>query len=99
MLKNALDWVYREWNHKAVGFVAWGGVGGARSVEQLRLVAVELQMAPMRNAVHIVAPWMMTDEKGALKAGALDGFKNAADTMLNDVIWWGKALKTARENK
>jgi NAD(P)H-dependent FMN reductase len=93
VLKNALDYVYREWNKKAVGFVAWGAVGGARSVEQLREVAVELQMVPLRHAVHIMAPWMMIDEKGGLKAGALDGYKDAAENMLNDLVWWGKSLK------
>ncbi len=53
VLKNALDWLYPEWNHKAVGFVSYGGVGGARAVEQLRQVAVELQMLPIRNGLHI----------------------------------------------
>src|SRR3990167_8722275 len=53
VLKNALDWVYQEWNNKPVSFVSYGSVGGARAIEQLRLVAVELQMAPIRNSVHI----------------------------------------------
>ncbi|MGD0328096.1 MAG: NAD(P)H-dependent oxidoreductase [Minisyncoccia bacterium] len=53
VLKNALDWVYTEWNKKPVGFVSYGSVGGARSVEQLRQVVVELQMVPIRNAIHI----------------------------------------------
>ncbi len=54
VLKNALDYAYTEWNRKPVSFVGYGGVGGARAIEQLRLNAVELQMAPTRNAVHIV---------------------------------------------
>ena len=54
VLKNALDYAYTEWNKKPVGFVGYGGVGGARAIEQLRLHAIELQMAPIRNAVHIV---------------------------------------------
>src|SRR3989344_5448802 len=53
VLKNALDWVYPEWNNKPVAFVSYGGVGGARAVEQLRLIAVELQMASIREAVHM----------------------------------------------
>lgn len=53
VLKNALDSIYSEWNKKPVGFVGYGGAGGARSIEQLRQVAVELQMAPTRNAVHM----------------------------------------------
>src|SRR5579884_661034 len=53
VLKNAIDWVYKEWNKKAVAFVSYGSVMGGRSIEQLRLVAVEVQMAPVRAAVHI----------------------------------------------
>ena len=52
-LKNALDYAYNEWNKKPVAFVGYGGVGGARAVEQLRLNCVELQMAPIRVGVHI----------------------------------------------
>src|SRR4051812_48086226 len=51
VLKNALDYVYKEFNRKPAAYIAYGGVGGARAVEQLRLVCVELQMAPLRDAV------------------------------------------------
>jgi NAD(P)H-dependent FMN reductase len=54
VLKNALDYAYAEWSNKPVAFVGYGGVGGARAVEQLRLHAIELQMAPIRSAVHIL---------------------------------------------
>ncbi|MBI2607876.1 MAG: NAD(P)H-dependent oxidoreductase [Candidatus Doudnabacteria bacterium] len=97
VLKNALDSVYAEWNNKAVGFVAYGNVGGARSVEHLRGVAVELQMAPIRSAVHIPSPWNMLDEQGNLKPGSLDPFQKSAENFLNQLIWWAKALKAARE--
>ncbi|MBI4049815.1 MAG: NAD(P)H-dependent oxidoreductase [Candidatus Doudnabacteria bacterium] len=97
VLKNALDSVYAEWNKKAVGFVAYGSVGGARSVEHLRGVAVELQMAPIRSAIHIPNPWNMLDEKGSLQDGALDPFAKSAEAFLNQLIWWAQALKTARE--
>jgi NAD(P)H-dependent FMN reductase len=50
VLKNALDYARTEWNNKPVAFVGYGGVGGARAVEQLRLHAIELQMTPIRNA-------------------------------------------------
>ena len=53
VLKNALDYAFKEWNNKPAAFVGYGGVGGTRAVEQLRLHAVELEMAPIRNAVHI----------------------------------------------
>ncbi len=76
--------------------MAYGSVGGARAVEQLRSVAVELQMAPIRAAIHIPAPWFMVDEKGDLKSGALDPFKDTAEGMITQLIWWAKALKEAR---
>src|SRR3712207_9400952 len=53
VLKNAIDYLYAEWNNKAVGFVSYGNVGGARAVEHLRLVAAELQMADVRQQVTL----------------------------------------------
>jgi NAD(P)H-dependent FMN reductase len=50
-LKNAIDFLFREWNNKAAGFVSYGGAGGARAVEQLRLVMAEVQIATVRNQV------------------------------------------------
>ena len=97
VLKNALDWVYPEWNNKPVGFVASGSVGGARAVEQLRLVAIELQMAPIRNAVHIHSHWMLLDDMGVLKTGALDPYQKAVEGLLTQLAWWANALKAARE--
>lgn len=99
VLKNVLDTVYAEWNNKAIGFVAYGGVGGARAVEHLRGVAVELQMAPIRNAVHIREPWNLLDESGSLKDRALDSYKPAAEALLDQLLWWAKALQAAREKK
>lgn len=96
VLKNALDYVYYPWNKKAVGFVAYGTVGGARAVEHLRGVAAELQMVSARVVVHIPAPWSLQDESGAFKPGALEPFEGAAKGMLEQLIWWGKAAKGAR---
>jgi len=53
VLKNAIDWVFHEWKNKPVGFVGYGNTGGARAIEQLRQVVIELQMLPIRNAIHI----------------------------------------------
>src|ERR1700730_18611086 len=53
VLKNAIDWVYPEWHRKAAAFVSFGGVGGARSVQQLREVAIAVQLAPICSSVHI----------------------------------------------
>lgn len=98
VLKNALDYAYSEWNKKVAAFVGYGGVGGARAIEQLRLHAIELQMAPVRTAVHIV--WA---DYAAIKEGkSIDEFphiKAAADDMLNQIAWWAEALKAAREGE
>src|SRR5215468_12007868 len=53
VLKNALDYAYKEFNRKPAAYIGYGGVGAARSVEQLRMIGVELQMAPLRSGVHI----------------------------------------------
>jgi len=50
-LKNAIDFLFAEWNNKAAGFVSYGGAGGARAVEHLRLILAEVQMATVRNQV------------------------------------------------
>lgn len=97
VLKNALDWVYPEWNNKAVGFVSYGSVGGARAVEQLRLNAIELQMAPIRNAVHIPGEHYFPVLFGKAKAEDLfAAMTNQAEPMIVQLLWWARALKTAR---
>lgn len=96
VLKNALDSIYGEWNQKVVAFVSYGSVGGGRVVEQLRAVAVELQMASTRSAVHINAPWALRDESGTLKDGVLEEYDRALSGTIDQLEWWGNALKTAR---
>lgn len=92
VLKNALDYTYMFWARKPVAFVSWGGVGGARGVEQLRLVTVELDMVPLRWAVHIPNPWLIKDV-GEI---ATDGNNHSAALLLDHLTWWTKALKAAR---
>ena len=99
ILKNAFDHIYKEWNNKPIGFLSYGSVGGARSVEQLRQVAIELQMAPIRNAVHISSPWLLLEANGQLKPGSFDSLKENAERLFNQLVWWAKALKTARQSK
>jgi NAD(P)H-dependent FMN reductase len=96
VLKNALDYLYYEWNNKPVGFVSYGSVGGARAVEQLREVAIELQMVPIRNSIHILNHWNLLDENGNLKKEALDPLRGKANDFLDQLIWWAKLLKSAR---
>ena len=97
VLKNALDYAYNEWSNKPVSFVGYGGVGGARAVEQLRLNAIELQMAPIRTAVHIQLPVYLAVVKEGKKLGDFDFLNQNAKDMLDQLAWWTNALKTARE--
>jgi NAD(P)H-dependent FMN reductase len=97
VLKNALDYAFDEWKNKPVSFVGYGGVGGARAVEQLRLIAVELQMAPIRSAVHIQFPVYLAVVKEGKALGDFDYLNQNADDMLDQLAWWTRALKAARE--
>lgn len=97
VLKNALDYVWYPWNRKPVAFVGYGNAGGARSVEQLREVAVELEMVSVRRAVHIFSPYTLVDDAQRLKKCALDSYEKKANGMLKELIEWGSILKTARE--
>jgi NAD(P)H-dependent FMN reductase len=96
VLKNALDYVYFAWNRKAVGFVSWGGLGGGRCVEQLRGVAIELDMVPIRWAVHMVNFWALLDDKGRINTAS---FEQSGDALIEHLTWWTRALKTARGQK
>lgn len=98
VLKNALDSLYAEWAHKPVGFVAYGNVGGARSVEQLRQVIVELQMVSIKNALHIPPPVYMAAKKADEQslAASFEPLNEKVSPFLNELEWWARALKTAR---
>lgn len=95
VLKNALDYIYAEWVRKPAGFVSYGGVNGARSVEQLRQVVIELQMAPIREALHIASFWDKLDDN-RFQAGDKD--LQQLNKVLDELTWWGHALKNARES-
>jgi NAD(P)H-dependent FMN reductase len=96
VLKNALDWVYPEWNRKAAAFVSYGGTGGVRSVQQLREIAVELQLAPVRHSVHIPVATLWAHFKGGDVDAGLAELEAPAKAMIDDLLWWTAALKTAR---
>ena len=92
-LKNAIDHLYREWNNKAAGFVSYGSAGGARAVEQLRLVMAEVQVATVRAQVLLS---LASDFQsfGVFKPAPLQA--KALETMLDQLVAWGEALKAMR---
>ena len=96
VLKNALDWVYPEWNRKAAAFVSYGSAMGARGIQQLRLTAIELQLAPIRSSVHIPAAVLWAHFQGGDVNAGLAELEAHAKTMIDDLLWWTEALKTAR---
>lgn len=93
-LKNALDFLYREWNNKAAGFVSYGGgASGARAVEQLRLVLSELMIATVRAQVLLS---LVTDFEQWTKFRPLPQREAEVTTMLDQVVAWAGALRTVR---
>jgi NAD(P)H-dependent FMN reductase len=94
VLKNAIDYLYAEWNNKAVGFVSYGGVGGARAAEHLRLVCGELQMADVRQQVALS---LLTEFENFTVFKPGDYNRAALDTLLDQVVAWSKALAPLRD--
>jgi len=97
VLKNAIDWVYPEWNRKAAAFVSFGSVGGARSVQQLHETAIALQLAPISSSVHIPVATLMAHFQGGDVDKGLAELEKPAQVMIDDLLWWTTALKTARK--
>jgi NAD(P)H-dependent FMN reductase len=98
VLKNALDHVFPEFNRKPVTFVGYGNTGGARAIEQLRLVAVELELAPVRHAVHILPALMVPAlrHEGPFDPELFASLDGRLDTAATDLTWWADALAAAR---
>jgi NAD(P)H-dependent FMN reductase len=97
-LKNAIDWHYKQWQAKPVGFVSYGGVsGGLRAVEHLRPVFAELHAVTVRDTVSFHTAGEKFDSGGQPKEPA--GCNAAAKTMLDQLAWWGPALRDARTKR
>jgi len=96
VLKNAIDWVYPEWNRKAAAFVSYGSALGARSVQQLRETAIALQLAPIALSVHIPAATLWAHFRGDDVDAGLAELEAPAAAMIDHLLWWTEALKTAR---
>lgn len=98
-LKNALDQAYKEWNRKPMGVIGYGALGAARAVEHLRLIAVELQMVPVRNGVHIGGGDFFKVHPLGANAPIEDVEANllpAVTATLDDMVWWANAAKAAK---
>lgn len=95
-LKNALDFVYAEWNDKAVGFVSYGGSSGVRAVEQLRQVAGELQLADVRTQVELS---LFTDFVDYSVLAPTPRQEGTLTTLLDQVVKWSTALRTVRASR
>lgn len=92
-LKNALDYLYAEWNNKAAGFVGYGSAGGARAVEQLRLVMAELQVATVRSQVALS---LFTDFENFSVFKPSAHHEQPLATMLDQLVAWSQAMTSVR---
>ena len=92
-LKNAIDFVYGEWNNKAAGFVSYGSLGGARAVEHLRLIMGELQVADVRAQVALS---LITDFVNYSEFAPNAYHVPEVETMLDQVVAWSNALAPLR---
>lgn len=93
-LKNALDTIYHEWNRKPVAFVGYGTYGATRAVEQLVNVTAKVGMVPLpKTFVGITHPWESVKSDGSVDEKFVIGH---IDALLENLKWWGEALKVAR---
>lgn len=99
-LKNALDQAYVEWTHKPFTAMAYGSVGGTRAMEHLRLIGIELQMVPTRNAVHLGMGDFFKVHPGMGGSGNMADVEAnllpAAKASLDDLVWWANATMAAK---
>jgi NAD(P)H-dependent FMN reductase len=97
VLKNAFDSAHLEWQRKPIGFVGYGGVGAARAIEHLRGVAIELQMAPIKQEVNIGMEPFLGVMRGGRNLNDYEYLGQSRTALLDNLVWWGTALKAARQ--
>jgi len=94
-VKNAIDYLHREWQHKPVGFVSYGGVAaGTRAVQQLKQVVTTLRMLPVTDSVNIPFHSQFLDSDGTFRPNAV--LEQAADAMLDELVRTEAALRPLR---
>ena len=93
VLKNAIDYLYAEWNNKAAAFVSYGALGGTRAIEHLRAIASELQIATVRQQLSFS---LYTDFENFSVFKPGPQHDAAADTLFDQLESWAGALKTVR---
>ena len=94
--KNAIDFLFAEWNNKAAGFVGYGSAGGARAVEHLRLVMAEVQVATVRNQVALS---LFSDFENYTTFKPDPRHEKSVGNMLDQLLAWSGALQTLRSGK
>jgi NAD(P)H-dependent FMN reductase len=95
VLKNAIDYLYHEWNYKPVAFVSYGSLaGGARAVEHLRGIAGEVKMYDLREQILLPTYYENLNQQGQYQFN--DRHEAAAKQMIEDVTFWATQLKKAR---
>jgi NAD(P)H-dependent FMN reductase len=96
-LKNAIDYLYREWNNKVAAFVSYGGyAGGARAIEHLRLIMAEVMVATVRASVLLS---LFTDFENFKTFKPNPQHEKELHAMLDQLVEWGGALMGLREKE
>ncbi len=97
-MKNLLDHYFTEFVHKPIAFVGYGNVGGARAIEQLRLVAAELDMVSVRETVNITGVDMRALRTGDQASAELIWAAHLPkwEAMLTNLLWWSRTLRAGR---
>ncbi len=96
-LKNALDYVFAEWARKPAAYLGYGNAGGARAIEHLRTICVELHMAPMRVGVHLGREPLLAALNENRPLSDFEYLAVQARAMLDDLGWWATTLKAGRD--
>ena len=100
-LKNTLDQAYKEWMHKPFSALGYGSTGGARAIEHLRAISIELQMVPSKFSAHIGGGEIVKVHPAGGNAPISEiaaAITPSVDAMFNDLVWWAHVLTPARES-